>query len=549
MADLLWQIGDRQGKSLVDHVILSRGIENRDHFLNPKWPDDLHDPLLLPDMEVACERIWRAIINEETIGVIGDYDVDGTPGAALLKDFLSGLGVKVVVVLPNRQTGYGVKSEFIDKIISAGSQLVVTVDTGVRDVEAINYAKSKGIDCIITDHHECPEKLPEAMAVIDPKRVDSKYPFNELCGTGVAFKLVQALQKTESKYRTPEIKEGDVRWLLDLVAISTVADMMPLVDENRILVRFGLKVVNKTKRVGLQRLIEALKINGELTAENIGYNLAPKMNAMGRLETMEPILELLLTDDSVVADKIIKQVFGAHTQRKILVEKMLAQAVELVKPGDDVIIVAHNDWLPGLVGLAASRLSEMHGKVAICLAPDDGGDWRGSMRAPKGEDAMALITKTDQYLMSFGGHREAAGVTVAADQLESWRKAVQELAVSSLDRSVVASLNIDANIDAEEVTLDNALELAKCQPFGLGLTEPLWVITNYLPRGVFWLSDGKHCRFDIGSGAKAIYFGCEDQKELIESGEKIDLAGYLRTNEYKGNLSPQIMVKAIRKAA
>lgn len=541
-----WIVGSRQGATIRDHLVASRGIDDIERFLAPRWPDDLHDPLLLPDIAVATDRLWRAIIARETIGIIGDYDVDGTPGAALLKEFLTRLNVPTMVILPDRRTGYGVSREFVDQFRAVGIKLFITVDCGVSDVEPITYAQMLGLECIVTDHHTVPEVLPPALAVVNPKRPDCRYPFSGLSGTGVAFKLVQALQVTEAKYREPTIREGDTRWLLDLVAIATVADMMPLVDENRALVWYGLKVLNKTRRIGLRRLLEALKIDN-VASETISFQIGPKLNSIGRLETMEPVLNLLLADDAVVSDEIIKQILGGHTRRQMLVEQMIREAEEAIVGQDGGIIVRHESWLPGLTGLAAARLAEAHQIVAAVFAPDGGGNWRGSLRSPAGVDVLSVANGTRDLVMALGGHREAAGLTVADTAFTKWQGVFRDcLASAGNGESDIGQLAIEAPLRADEVTRGNGELLEQFQPFGIGFPEPLWVIERVAPRRVTWLKDGKHCRFELAGEAKAIYFGCADEADLLNSGRPIDVAGFLRLNRYNGSTSPQVMVKAIR---
>lgn len=542
-----WVDGSHVTTDLFSHTVATRSIADLERFMNPKWPDHLHDPFLLSDMEKAVARIWQAIQEKQAIGVVGDYDMDGTPGAALLAQFLALFNHPVDVILPTRSDGYGFSAAFVDRLCQNKTQLIITVDCGIRDETAVRHAREKyNCDVIITDHHECPESLPPAFAVINPKRSDSHYPFRELCGTGVVFKLVQALiAQAPSEYR-PSIPNGWLAWSLDLVVLATIGDMVPLVDENRVLAHYGLRVLQKTPRLGLSRLIQSLELQKEaLTYSDISYKIIPKCNASGRLETMDDVFTLLATTDPAEADAAVKRVLVRSTQCQILLTNMMDHARQKLAEITDqpVILLADERWHPGLTGIVAGRLADEYKKPVGIFAEVEAQHYRGSMRSVPGLSLPVLLEQAASVLDKYGGHEQAAGLSFAKQNFDSF----QQIMVNSVkDQPSKPSLMTDGTITADAALPSIVEKLNQLAPWGIGNPEPVWSFQNVTLRDVRWLSDGKHLRAVIPGEKEQltlIFFGVEAVKPFVEA--HLDIYGTLAINEFRGNRTPQLMVKGM----
>lgn len=538
-----WRDGPQVNTTFVEHLVSARNLLLDDRFLTPRWPEDLHDPFLLPDMEKGVARLWKAIESSEVIGIVGDYDMDGTPAAVIMAQFLRLVGSNAHVILPTREEGYGFTTRFVDQLREKGVTLIITVDCGIRDNEAVSHALKHGCDVILTDHHECAEVLPPAYAIINPKRLDSTYPFRELCGTALAYKFVDALiQRAPEAYRS-RIPGAWLAWTLDLVAMATVGDMMPLIDENRVFVTYGMKVLRKTARPGLQRFFEALAIDPTtLGYSDISFKIIPKFNASGRMESMDDVFTLLVTQDIREADEAVKRVLARGTQSQLLLASMLEQARERVGVTDSpVVLVADDTWHPGLTGLVASRLAEELSRPVGVFAGVDAASYRGSMRSIPGVSLPDLLTQASDLLEKFGGHEQAAGLSFPKSNFDSLQTLLSRVSVQP---SMVVSLVTDGLIDADQVTLSALEDLERLAPWGMGHTEPLWSLSGVMLEDVRWLSDGVHLRAAI-RGAKGalpvIYFRAESIKPLLDS--KLDIYGTLTINEFRGKRTPQFMIK------
>lgn len=531
---------------LFDHVVKQRALDI-DDFLTPKWPDHLHDPMLFKGMDVATQRIWQAINAGEKIGIVGDYDMDGTPGAALLTTFFRRLGHEPLVILPHRDEGYGFSVHFAERLCSQGVRLIITVDCGIRDEAAVALAGSKGCDVIITDHHECGETLPSAFAIINPKQPDCPYPFKGLAGTGVAFKLAQGLIQTAPVAYKKKVPETWLAWSLDFVLLATISDMVPLQDENRLFAHYGLKVLHKTSHIGLQRFVEAL--NGDLahlSYQDIAYKLIPKFNACGRMGSMEPVLTLLTSSSVEEADKAVQAILVQSTQSQLLLTEMLTEArVQAEKKADvPLVMVSQPHWHPGLTGLVATKLAEELKRPVGVFALAESTYYRGSFRGGAGINFPVLLTQAQEHVEKFGGHAQAAGLTVAQEKLS----ALEEKLVSLYQHQAEAD-GVDATTEGtilpEHIALPALELLDQLAPWGMGHEEPLWSMRGVHFDRVQWLSDGAHLKGEVVLGterAPFIFFGAQHMRPLVE--KQLDICGTVSINEFKGTRRPQFTIRS-----
>lgn len=541
-----WRDGPAVTTDLVTHILAKRGIADMGSFTQLRWPEDMHDPFLLPDMEVAVRRIWRAVENKETIGIVGDYDMDGTPATALLADLFRLLGVPVHTVLPTREEGYGFALSFVDRLKAAGATLIVTVDCGIRDTATVDYAVEQGVEVIITDHHECPDILPKALAVVNPKRPDSTYPFSELCGTGVAFKLAQALLARATEGDRSRIPEQWLAWTLDLVALATISDMVPLQGENRLFAVYGLKVLRKTQRRGLRLLATAIGLDLEhLTYQDISFRLVPKLNASGRMESMDDVLTILSLSDAVDASAAVERILVRSTQSQLLLTQMLEQAQMQAEQsaGASVILVANPSWHPGLTGLVASRLVEQYKRPAGVFAGAEGASLRGSMRSLPGVSLPDILTGVSPLLEKFGGHQQAAGLSLAQANFSEFTRSLQSISIV-VDEN--ARVETDGTITPSHAQLITLELLSSLEPWGMGNPEPTWSLQNVMLDDVRWLKDGQHLKAEVREGAhrlSVICFNAQPYRAIID--RPVDIYGTLSVNEFRGQRTPQLLIRGI----
>ena len=451
--------------ALLAGILAARGITDpADALTLLAGEEELSDPALLTDMEKACQRIWQAIDNGETIVVFGDYDVDGVTATALLYQHLKGMGAAVKCMLPSREgDGYGLSRNAIQSIHDKGYRLIVTVDNGISAVAEADFAAELGIDLIITDHHLPPETLPKAVAVVDPRREDDTSPFKGLCGAGVAFKLCAALDDC-----TPEEM---LDYCGDLAAVGTVADVMPLTGENRTLVKAGLRQLQQTDRPGMEALLEEVGLAGKtVTAENISYAIAPRINAAGRMDSAVTALQLVLCEDPDRAEELAHKLNEINAKRQETELQIFKAAEELLEQQperleDRVILLWGRDWHPGVIGIVAARLMERFGRPVIVISMHEG-EGRGSGRAPDPFDLHSALAGCAQYLTRFGGHAAAAGVEIEEDNLPAFRQAINAWAADHAAQPEAVSLQLDAAVTLGELSLDNVQELGRLAPFG-----------------------------------------------------------------------------------
>ena len=536
---------------LTSIVLYNRGVRENEQIKNFLSKDlgTMYDPFLMRDMDKAVKRINAAKEAGEKITIYGDYDVDGITAIAILYKYLAGLGIDVDYYVPDRmQEGYGVNRDALDKIKTRGSSLIITVDTGITAVEECEYATEIGLDVIVTDHHECKERIPDVYAAIDPKRKDCKYPFKSLAGVGVVFKLIQALDKNSSLF---ELMED----YADLMCLGTVADISSLVDENRVIVTEGLKRFKRTKNVGLKALIDVSTNGKAITTSTIGYIIAPRINASGRLGCASRSVELFLTDDEENALKLANSLCEENSLRQQTEQKMFKEALEYIEEHpevkeDKIIVIPHENWHHGIVGIVSSKITEKFYKPSILLAID-GDEAKGSGRSVSGFNLFGALESCSDLLEKFGGHELAAGLTIKSSNIEEFRKKINEYSKDKISESMlVPTVMLDAAIKVPYITIDTVHDINRLQPFGVDNPTPAFAVRNIKIHKISVMSEGKHLRMTLlkeGKYLDAVGFGMGEYYHHLEEGDFIDVAFALDINDYKGFQNVQLILKDIKK--
>ena len=513
--------------ALLAGILAARGITDPDEALTLlAGEEELSDPELLTDMHKACQRIWQAIDNGETIVVYGDYDVDGVTATALLYQHLKGMGATVKCMLPSREgDGYGLSKNAIQSIHDKGCQLIVTVDNGISAVEEAEFAAQLGVDLIITDHHLPPEQLPKAVAVVDPRREDDTSPFKGLCGAGVAFKLCAALDGCPA--------EEMLDYCGDLAAVGTVADVMPLTGENRTLVKAGLRQLQQTDRPGMEALQEEVGLAGKpVTAENVSYAIAPRINAAGRMDSAVTALQLVLCEDPDRAAELAHKLNQINVQRQETetqifqaVQQQLEQQPDCLE--DRVMLLWGRDWHPGVIGIVASRMVERTGRPVIIVTVDQQGEGKGSGRSVQGFNLHACIGSCADLLIRYGGHAMAAGLSVREENLPELRRRLNEWAARECPVLHTPPLCCDLAIHLDRITVDSVRRLEQLAPYGAENPTPVFLLQNAVLDGVYPVSEGKHSRLRLRQGNASIYavwFGMAPEQLPYATGDVVDAA-------------------------
>lgn len=521
-------------------ILYHRGIDSQaklEAFLNPSL-EQLHDPYLLHDMERAVTRIRSAIEEGEQILVYGDYDADGMTSSSIVKEALEMLGAEVRVYLPNRFTdGYGPNESIYRYFIEQeGISLIVTVDNGVAGHEAIAYAQEQGVDVIVTDHHSMPEQLPEAYAIIHPEHPDAAYPFKYLAGCGVAFKLACALLETIPTE------------LLDLVAIGTIADMVSLTDENRVMVKYGLEILKQTERIGLQELLAVSEVDfTDIDEETIGFKLAPQLNALGRLDDPNPAVELLTGFDDDEAKNIAQMINAKNEERKELVQSVYLQAMAMVDASKPVQVLAKEGWNPGILGIVAGRILEEIGLPVIVLSIDEEGRAKGSARSIEAVNIFDALNAHRDLFIAFGGHSGAAGMTLDASKLPDLEQILSDyIAANQIDLSSKNTLNLDDEIHFDSLSLETLEDLAKLSPFGMDHKKPIFYLRDFSVKQARTMGqDGSHLKLRLSQAGKdydLVAFHKGGQLLDFQQAQHLELAVTLSVNKWNGNTSLQLML-------
>lgn len=532
--------------NLVDEILKSRGYitkEARESFLSPDYLAEKHDPFLLPDMNKAVERLIVAKNNKEKVVIYGDYDIDGLTASTVLLDSFEKFGINASVFIPDRFVeGYGLSKTGLEKIALAGGQLVVTVDCGSISHLEVEYANSIGLDIIVTDHHSVSDTIPEAVAVINPKRLGHDYPFIDLAGVGVAFKLVQALQT-----RLDGLPDGQEKWLLDLVALGTVCDVVELKGENRANVFWGLRVMQKTRRIGIKMLASISKIEpAKLDARTLGFVFGPRLNASGRLKTAKYALDLLTATDGRVALGLAEELEALNRERRIEQDRIYKEALEQVvgHEKDPVLVVSDASWSHGIIGIVASKLLETYHKPVFVLQELSDDTAKGSARSFGDFSAVDGIRATEHLLIKGGGHKLAAGVTLKVSDIEQWRKEINKY-YSTLklgDQSKFLLAKEDVGL-TEFGSFDDSLlvDVSHLEPYGNGNPEPVFLIKNVtVVRRKTMGGDNVHIKYTFvdknGRYFSAVAWNSASRYDY-ESGESVNVWVELMLNEWQGRRS------------
>lgn len=536
---------------LLATILANRNILKEEDirlFLNPTR-NDFYNPFLITDMDIAVNRIIKAIENKENITIYGDYDVDGITSITVLKSFLNDIGVETNTYIPNRLIeGYGLNKEAIDKISKKGCNLMITVDCGISAIEEIEYANSLGIETIITDHHEAGNEIPKAIAVIDNKRKDSKYPFRELAGVGVVFKLIQAIGITL------KLKEESYLKYLDIVCIGTISDIVPLVDENRVIAKLGLLLVAQTKNIGLRSIINSSGYN-KIDSNTISFGVAPRINACGRMGKAEEALELFLSKDKNEVNELTNKLNEHNRKRQETEKAIFENALEKIKAEhldeNKAIIVGGENWHHGVIGIVSSKITEMYFKPSILLSFEEDGIGKGSGRSIPGFDLHEALMKCSDTIEKFGGHSMAVGITVKKDNLEKFKKEFEQIATQSKIDEIIPIINIDAKVDLSDIDKEMVESLKQLEPFGEANKMPVFAFKNLKIDSIRALSEGKHLKLTLKDNnyiINAIGFNIGYLANEYRIGDKIDVAGVLEINTFNGVDNLQINIKDIMKS-
>jgi len=534
-------------------LLLSRGVTDieaaRLYFL-PKL-ERLHDPNLMLDMDIAVERVEKALLNKEKILIYGDYDVDGTTATAMMVRFFRKLHHPVDFYIPDRMVdGYGLSKQSIGRAIEKNISLLITVDCGVTAVDEIAYARESGIDVIVCDHHQHDPILPKANAILNPKREGCNYPFKDLAGVGVAFKLLQAMQ------RKLNLDESVLFDLLYFVALGSAADIVPLVDENRIFVKHGLHDLTQAqKNLGLKALMERTRLHGrQIGTGQVVFVIAPRINAVGRLGDASRAVELFLTDDEGTAEKIAEVLEEENRLRRQIDETTLAEATEFIEENYDAekesLFVLNSDkWHPGIIGIVASRIVERYFRPTVMIATENG-QGRGSARSIPGFDIYGVLKQCEDLMLSFGGHKYAAGLSIEVEKIPELRQRLASLAADSLTEEMLApKLSIDAELRFKNMDNNFLKLIQRMEPFGPRNTRPTFVTYGLQIVGSPDIVGKNHLRFKVRQDGKVmncIGFNLGDKLYRVTSGDDIDMVYVIDENEYMGRKAIQLRVKDIR---
>lgn len=541
-------------------------------FIN-KENATMHDPFLLTDMDKAVMRIVKAEHRHDKVMVYGDYDVDGITGTSILVKFFRELGLNVDYHIPERLTeGYGVNAEAVKSFVSQSVSLIVTVDTGITAIDEVRLANGLGMDVIVTDHHECRPELPDAVAVIDPKRKDNKYPFPDLAGVGVAFKLICAYNCYVTTGRTgydPEDRELIFEVIRDcykkygdIVCLGTIADVMPVTGENRLIIAYGLNKMKKTRNKGLAALLKASELmteDGEtkkINSSSVGFILAPRINAAGRLGSASLAVEMFLTDSDDRAAELAAWLCEKNKERQSIEMQILSEAEEQISKKidtdkDRIIVLDSDTWHHGVIGIVASRITDKYHLPSILISFDGSEtDGKGSGRSIDGFDLLAAITSCGDRLLKYGGHKHAAGLSLRRSELEAFREEIGSYARSAItDEMLTTNVEYDYELDESHVSVDFINELSKLEPYGEGNPVPLFMMSDLKVTDVIPLKDGKHTRICFtkdGTPLQAMYFGMQTSELPYIPGDSADILFNLAENEFRGTVSAQILIRDMR---
>ncbi|MCZ6528386.1 MAG: single-stranded-DNA-specific exonuclease RecJ [Candidatus Dadabacteria bacterium] len=550
------KLRDKLAKSLqispiTAQILVNRGIENETEanlFLNCTL-FDLPSPYLMKGMDRAVERIKKALENNERITIYGDYDVDGVTSTALLYSFLKVLKANVTYYNPDRlKEGYGINIDAVKKLAEQGVSLIISGDCGITAVKEIEQAKELGVEFIVTDHHQPPQELPQAVSILNPKLSECKYPGKEIVGVGVIFNLVIALRRAlrdEGFFKNGEPNLGDY---LDLVALGTVADCAPLLDVNRILVKEGIKRMQSPKRLGVQALKEASSIKGEVTSYDLGFKLGPRINASGRMSTAENAVALFISENLGEARELAKELNEKNSNRQSTEAEIIKEAISLLESnptliGTNSIVLASRNWHPGIIGIVASRIVERYEKPTMLIAIGEDGVGKGSGRSLEGINIYAALSECRELFLQFGGHEQAAGLSIREENVEKFREMFDK-ALENSEEQYEKKLKVDCSIELDSLTDSLISEFELLQPFGIGNPEPALLsrTVEVVSQRIF---KDKHLGFKVKKGTKlfdAIWF---NMKEPFTLPDKVDMVFTPEFNKWNGKKEIRLRVKDV----
>lgn len=540
-----------QINKLLATILANRNITKKEDirlFLEPTR-NDFHNPFLMTDMEKAVQRILQAIEKQEKVTIYGDYDVDGITSITVLKSFLQDRGLEVESYIPNRlEEGYGLNKQAIEKIKEEGCQLMITVDCGISAIEEINYANSLGIQTIITDHHEPGNELPHALAVIDNKRKDSNYPFRELAGVGVVFKLIQAIGMKL------ELKEEEYLKYLDIVCVGTISDIVPLVNENRVIAKLGLMLIRQTKNIGLRSIIQSSGYS-KIDSNSISFGIAPRINACGRMGKAEEALELLLSKNYNRVSELTQKLNEHNRIRQETEKNIFENAVKQIEQehlkDKNAIIIGGENWHHGVIGIVSSKITEMYFKPSILLSFEEDGTGKGSGRSIPGFDLHDALMQCTNTIEKFGGHSMAVGITIKKDKFAEFKQQFETIATNAHIDEIMPVIQVDSKIDVKDINQEMVESLKQLEPFGEGNRMPVFAFRNLKIDSIRALSEGKHLKLtlkDNNTIINGIGFNLGQLAEEYRIGDKIDVVGVLEINSFNGIDSLQINIKDLMRS-
>jgi len=533
---------------LLDLLLKNRGIkeEDKDKFLNPSYEEHIYDPFLMKNMEIVCVRIFEAIEGNEKIVIYSDYDCDGIPASVIMYDFFNKIGyTNFSIYIPDRHDeGYGLHSDAIDKFINDEVKLLITFDLGITAIEETIKAQAGGIDVIITDHHLPKYELPKSYAILNPKQEGCNYPDKMLCGAGVAYKLIQALIKKYGEYW--KINNGWEKWLLDMVGIATLSDQVPLVDENRVFAFYGLKVLQRGRRLGLLELFKKASVDiGKLNEEDITFTLAPRINAASRMSDPMKAFQLLATNNQVEAKTLSDHLASINDDRKIMVAHIMKDIKNILNKREEkeIIVIGNPTWRIGILGIIAAKITEEYKKPAFVWGSDGSGDIKGSCRSYGDMNLVDIMTSLpENSLVSFGGHKNAGGFAVASDEIHFLEERLLGVFVKKEEQNEDNNdYNIDLIISIDDVNIDNFNVIKKLAPYGAGNPKPTFLFKNLNIFGIKEFGKEKNhleliFKNSRGYTVKAIaFFKTRDSySPILEEGNNINLVASFEKNTFAG---------------
>ena len=541
---------------VITAILLNRNVSETDiPAFMAKSMKSVRNPMLMKDMDKAVKRIKTALDKHEKIVVYGDYDVDGITSTTLMYDFLASLGADVDFYIPNRENeGYGMNIKAVNRLIKQGVKLLITVDCGITALGEVSFAKLLGMDVIVTDHHTCTERLPEdACAVLNPKRPDCDYPFNGLAGVGVAFKLVLALAMLFKMNTTQCFNK-----YIDIVALGTIADIVPLLDENRIMTAKGVAAIASSSRPGIRALIKVSEADKRpFNATSVAFTLAPRLNAAGRLGSADAGVKLLLEKDYAAAEKMAQQLEEENRRRRSEEQIIYAQALEMLDADSElekkkVIVLAKSGWHKGVIGIAAARICERFYKPCILLSIDEKGVGKGSGRSVPSFNLFNALAHCEDLLTAFGGHSAAAGITIDEKSIEEFTKKINAYADSVLTAAdMIPKLDIDYPVTEKDISVEAAKLLEGLEPFGAGNEKPVFALENVRVYAADAMgADGRHLRLRILAGDKIINcagFSMGELAKELNAGDNVSIAFNMDINRFRGAENVQLIIKDIKK--